>query len=99
MAVAAGVGGRFRVGIGNNVSVGTDSDVDMGVGLVSGCVGEASSKVGKGMVGNGVGGAVGIAVFGIRTWVGNGVNGAGTQADKYNNRQRVRKKRWNMTRL
>ena len=99
MAVAAMVGGRFRVGRGGKVSVGIDTDIDSGVGLASGSVGEANSEVGEIVVGVGVGGAVGMGVSGIRAKVGNCVDVAGTQAVKINNKLKVRKKRGNIIRL
>ena len=73
MAVAARVGGRFRVGIGSKVSIGRDSEIDSGVGLASGSVGEANSKVGEIVVGVKVGNKVGLGVFGTCTRVGNSV--------------------------
>ena len=73
MAVAARVGGRFRVGIGGKVSVGRDSETDSGVELASGNVGEANSKVGEIMVGVKVGNKVGVGVSGKCTRVGNSV--------------------------
>ena len=99
MAVTAMVGGRFRVGRGGKVSVGIDTDIDSGVGLASGNVGEANSEVGEIVVGVGVGGAVGMGVSGIRAKVGNCVDVAGTQAVKINNKLKVRKKRGNIIRL
>jgi hypothetical protein len=101
MAVAARVGGRFRVGMGSKVSVEIDSGIDSGVGLASGCVGVTNSKVGKGKLGVavGVGGAVGIGVSGMRTRVGSAVNGAGTQAVNNNSKLRVRMKRFIIIRL
>jgi hypothetical protein len=101
MTVAAGVGGRFRVGMDNRVAVGPSSVVAIGVGLASGSVGEASSKVGKlvAVAGIGVGGVLGTGVSGMRTRVGNCVTVAGAQAVKQNSIQRVIKERWNITRL
>ena len=101
MTVAAGVGGKFRVGMGNRVAVGSSSVVAIGVGLASGCVGEASSKVGKlvAVAGIGVGGVLGAGVSGMCTRVGNCVTVAGAQAVKQNSIQRVIKERWNITRL
>jgi hypothetical protein len=101
MAVAARVGGRFRVGMGCKVSEGIDSEIDSGVGLASGCVGVANSKVGKGKLGVAVGSGriVGMGVSGMRTRVGSAVNAAGPQAVTKNSMLRVRKKRWNIIRL
>jgi hypothetical protein len=99
MAVVAMVGGRFRVGRGTKISVGIDTDIDSGVGLTSGNVGEANSEVGEMVVGVGVGGAVGMSVSGICAKVGNCVDVAGTQAVKINNRPSVRKKHLNIIKL
>jgi len=99
MAVAAMVGGRFRVGRGSKVSVGIDPDIDSSVGLTSGNVTEANSEVGEIVVGVGVGDAIGMGVSVIRAKVGNCVDVAGTQAVKINNKLKVRKKRGNIIRL
>jgi len=80
MAVAAWVGGRFSVGRGSKVSVEIDSEVDSGVGLASGRVGESNSKVGKLVVAVGMGSGVGTSVFGKCARVGKSVGVAGTQA-------------------
>jgi len=99
MAVAAMVGGRFRVGRGTKVSVGIATDIDSGVGLASGNVGKANSEVGEMVVGVEVGGTVGMNVSGICAKVGNCVDVAGTQAVKINNRLRDRNKRRNIIRV
>lgn len=103
MAVAARVGGRFRVGMDGKVSVEIDSGIDPGVGLASGCVGVANSKVGKGKLGVAVGSgsavAVRLGVWGMLTRVGSAVNAAGLQAVNKNSRLRVGMKRFNITRL
>ena len=89
MAVAARVGGRFRVGMGCKVSEGIDSEIDSGVGLASGCVGEVNSGVGEMEVVVEVGNEVEVGVSVMRTSVGNKVDFAGTQAVKKNNRLRI----------
>ena len=99
MAVAAWVGGRFRVGRGSTVSVGIASKVDFGVGLASGKVGEANSEVGKLVVAVGSGSAVGLGLTGKCARVGKSVAVAGTQAVKKTDRQRIRMKRCNIIRL
>ena len=88
-AVAARVGGRLRVGRGSKVSEGINSDVNSGVGLASGCVGEANSGVGEMEVVVEVGNEVEVGVSVMRTSVGNKVDFAGTQAVKKNNRLRI----------
>ena len=101
MAVAAKVGGRFRVGMDGKVSVEIDSGIDSGVGLASGWVGVANSKVGEGKLGVtvGRGSTVGLGVSGMRTRVGSAVNVAGTQAVNRNSRLSVRMKRFIIIRL
>ena len=101
MAVAAKVGGRFRVGMDGKVSVEIDSGIDSGVGLASGSVGVANSQVGKGKLGVAVrrGSAVGLGVSGMRTRVGSPVNVTGTQAVNKNSRLSVRMKRFIIIRL
>jgi|GEM_PF-3934784 hypothetical protein len=99
MAVAARVGGKFRVGMGSKVSVGIDSDIDSGVELASASVGEANSKVGRIVVDVKVGSTAGTGVSGIRAKVGNWVDVTETQAVKKKHRQMVREKRRNIIRL
>jgi hypothetical protein len=99
MAVAAGVGGRFRVGMGSNVSVGIDSDIDSDVGLASDSVGEVNSSVAEKGVGVRVGSTAGMDVSGIRAKVGNWVDGTETQAVKKKHRKMVREKRRNIIEL
>ena len=99
MAVVAMVGSRLRVGRGNKVSVGIDTDIESGVGLASDSVGDGNSEVGEMVVGVEVGSAVGRGVSGIRAMVGNCVDVAGTQAVKIDNRVKVRKKRLNIIKL
>lgn len=86
MAVAAWVGGKFKVGRGSIVSVGVDSEIDSGIGLASGSVGEANSIVGTLVVAVEDGRAVGVGVFVICARVGKSVAVAGTQAVKKTDR-------------
>jgi hypothetical protein len=99
MAVAAWVGGRFRVGRGIKVSVGFVDEIDPVVRLASGSLGKAISEVGELVLGPGSSSTVGMAVSGMRTRVGNSVDAAGTQAVKKKNRHGTRKKRRNIIRL
>jgi hypothetical protein len=97
MAVVTMVGGRFRVGRGSAVSVGTESGVDSSVGLACGCVGVALSRVGELMVGSGIGNSDGVAVLGMCATVGITIGVPGVHAARKTNKQNVRKVRRNIS--